>query len=166
MLSWKSARWVHHLSNSNARMEDIEIGLVLSCTAILLLLEWDWDKYIDIYIVQLKLLWGMKPLPSFSNPHQVYHLTSYFIRVICSHEVKQEWYGQKGEVCSTTWSWLWPEDITAVHLRKTLFVQYLCSYGCEKIFLHNKRMTRRVYISQVIKTKGASSQVWLGLWYP
>ena len=31
-------------------MEDIEIGLVLSCTAILLLLERDRDEYRDIYI--------------------------------------------------------------------------------------------------------------------
>ena len=46
----KEWEWVHHLSNSKARMEDIEIGLVLSCTAILLLLEWDRDEYIDIYI--------------------------------------------------------------------------------------------------------------------
>ena len=152
MRSWKSARWVHHLSNSKARIEDIEIGLVLSCMAIRLLLEWDRDEYIYMYIyirpyraVETSMRYENTATSS-SNPHQVYHLTSYFIRVICSHEVEQEWYGQKGEVCSTTWSCLWPEDITAVHLRKTLFAQYLCSYGCKRFFYITKEWQEE-YIS-------------------
>ena len=55
-----------------ARLQDIEIGLVLSCTAILLLQEWDRDKYIDIY-------------PSISCSWNFYEVSKYCRQVSTIH---------------------------------------------------------------------------------